>query len=382
MWRKYAIFGSGDYAAHGGQGYYPSDIRHAYNVPDDLDGSGQSIGILEFSNGFSLPDAHAFWQMHGIDPPDVEFISVDGTQNDHGQSAADQEASLDLQWAGALAPGAKLLVYEASGGRDYQSFSQAMAQTLRYILDDRQHAPSVLSISYGDAEASFGDAAIKEWGDLIDQLDAAGITVCVASGDQGAYGKHSRPRPGESADRNADAPASAPSCVAVGGTSLATDGSETAWSYNDRYNGGATGGGFSNVFSRPDFQSELEGPAGRGLPDIAFDADPATGYQIVFQQQHKVVGGTSVACPVFAAIVALANQARTDNGGQPLSGLTKHLYDASSNLPFNDITQGNNNYAGVEGFEAGPGWDACTGWGSLDASAFIKALRGNGPATD
>lgn len=375
MWHKYAIFGSGEGAAHGGQGYYPGDIRDAYNIPDDLDGGGQSIGILEFSNGFSLTDAHSFWQKHGIDAPEVEFISVDGTRNDHGQSAADQEASLDLQWSGALAPGAKLLVYEAAGGQDYQSFSRAMAQTLRYILDDKAHAPSVLSISYGDAEASFGDQAINQWRDLIDKLDAAGITVCVASGDQGAYGKHSRPQPGESADRNADAPASVPSCVAVGGTSLATDGSETAWSYNNRRNGGATGGGFSNVFSRPDFQSDLQGPSGRGLPDVAFDADPATGYQIVFQQQHKVVGGTSVACPVFAAIVALANQARSKNGGKPLSGLTRHLYDAASNLPFNDITQGDNSYAGVEGFEAKPGWDACTGWGSLDASAFIKVLR-------
>ncbi|KEZ77315.1 S53 family peptidase [Salinisphaera hydrothermalis] len=375
MWRKYAIFGSGEDAAHGGQGYYPSDIRQAYGIPEHLDGSGQSIGILEFSNGFSLPDAQSFWQMHNITPPDVEFISVDGTRNDHGQSRADQEASLDLQWAGALAPGAKLLVYEAAGGRDYQSFSDAMSKTLRYVLNDSEHAPSVLSISYGDAEASFGDAAIKEWSDLIDQLDAAGVTVCVASGDQGAYGRHTQPGPGESAGRNADAPASIPSCVAVGGTSLAADGSESAWTYKDRRNGGATGGGFSNVFPRPDFQSALDGPSGRGLPDVAFNADPATGYQIVFQQKNTVVGGTSVACPVFAAIVALANQARANEGGKPLTGLTQYLYQHASSLPFNDITAGNNSFAGVEGFQAVPGWDACTGWGSLNAQAFIDQLK-------
>ncbi|MGB7757980.1 MAG: S53 family peptidase [Salinisphaera sp.] len=380
MWRKYAIFGSGEGTAHGGQGYYPSDIRSAYRIPEDLDGSGQSIGILEFSNGFSLPDAQSFWRMHDIDPPDVQFISVDGTRNDHGQSRADQEASLDLQWAGALAPGAELLVYEAAGGRDYQSFSIAMSKTLRYILDDTEHAPSVLSISYGDAEASFGDAVIKEWRDLIEQLDSAGVTVCVASGDQGAYGRHTRPRPGETVGRNADAPASVPTCVAVGGTSLAADGSETAWSYHDRRNGGASGGGFSNVFSRPDRQSDLQGPAGRGLPDVAFNADPATGYQIVFQQQNTVVGGTSVASPVFAAIVALANQARTRDGHKPLSGLTRQLYTAASSLPFNDITQGDNSYAGVQGFQAEPGWDACTGWGSLDARGFIEALRDRSPA--
>lgn len=277
-------------------------------------------------------------------------------------------------------PGATLLVYEAAGGRDYQSFSAAMSKTLRYILDDSENAPSVLSISYGDAEASFGNAAIQEWRDLIDQLDAAGITVCVASGDQGAYGRHTQPQSGETADRNADAPASVPACVAVGGTSLATDGSETAWSYLDRRNGGATGGGFSNVFSRPDFQGDRQGPPGRGLPDVAFNADPATGYQIVFQQQNTVVGGTSVACPVFAAIVALANQALANDGHKPLSGLTQYyLYDAASSLPFNDITEGNNSYAGVEGFPATADWDACTGWGSVDARRFIEAIRDKSP---
>lgn len=375
MWRKYAIFGSGEGAANGGQGYYPGDIRNAYVIPADLDGSGQSIGILEFSNGFSLPDAQSFWQMHDIDPPEVEFISIDGTRNDYGRSSADQEASLDLQWAGALAPGAKLLVYEAAGGQDYQSFSEAMSKTLRYILDDQAHAPSVLSVSYGDAEASFGDAAIKEWGDLIAQLDAAGVTVCVASGDQGVYGRHTRPGPGETAGRNADAPASAPACVAVGGTSLASDGTETAWSYNNRRNGGATGGGFSDVFSRPDFQADVQPASGRGLPDVAFNADPATGYQIVFQQKNTVVGGTSVACPVFAAILALANQARANDGLKAITGLTRQVYEAASSLPFNDVTQGDNSYAGVDGFEAVSGWDACTGWGSLEARGFIKALR-------
>lgn len=104
MWHKYAIFGSGEGTANSGQGYYPEDIGRAYDMPTDLDGSGQSTGILEFSNGFSLSDAQAFWRMHDIDPPKVQFISVDGTRNDHGQSSADQEASLDLQWAGAIAP--------------------------------------------------------------------------------------------------------------------------------------------------------------------------------------------------------------------------------------------------------------------------------------
>ena len=375
MWRKYVIVGRGEAAAHGGRGYYPADIRKAYNIPHAFDGRGQSIGILEFSNGFSLADAHAFWRMHHITPPEVEFISVDGTRNDHGRSRVDQEASLDLQWAGALAPGARLLVYEAAGGRDYDSFSHAMANTLRYILADTEHAPCVLSISYGDAESSFGAAAIREWADLIAKLDAAGVTVCVASGDQGAYGRHIAPQPGRPPHRNVDAPAGIPACVAVGGTTLAMNGAETVWNNSGQGYGGASGGGFSDVLARPKAQKDLPGPDGRGVPDVAFNADPMTGYQIVFQDRSIVVGGTSVACPLMAAIVALANQARAQDGMQPLTGLMHYLYRAAADLRYHDITQGNNDYAGVKGYAAGPGWDACTGWGSLDAEVFIRVLR-------
>lgn len=370
MLKKYAIFGTGADAANGGDGYYPQDIRDRYHLPTALDGSGQSIGILEFSSGYSLRDAEIFWRMHDIVPPRVSFISIDGTQNDHGRARQDEEASLDLQWAGALAPGAEILIYEASTGDSYASFARTLARTLEYILGDDGHRPCVLSISYGDAEASFGARAVRQWGALIEELDARGVTVCVASGDQGAYGRHTASGP---AMRNVDAPASSPRCVAVGGTSLKLGGGETAWTFERPENGGATGGGFSDVFIRPDFQSKPAGDErGRGLPDVAFNADPATGYQIVFRGRSAVIGGTSVACPVFAAIVALANQRRVASGRALMSDLTRALYTHAIQLPYRDITVGNNSFAGVEGFTAGRGWDACTGWGSVDdAAAFI-----------
>lgn len=371
MLKKHAIFGSGAGAANNGDGYYPQDIRSRYNWPTDWDGGGQAIGILEFSSGYSLNDARQFWRNHGIHPPNVSFISVDGTRNDHGAGRQDEEASLDLQWAGALAPGAQLLVYEGNAGQDYASFTRIVETALRYILNDDANRPSVLSISYGDAEASFGAAAVQQWASLIQRLDEQGVTVCVASGDQGAYGRH---QPGGHR-RHVDAPASAPFAVAVGGTSLKLDGRETAWTYQSRANGGATGGGFSNVFPQPAYQSTLHVQAsGRGLPDVALNADPATGYQIVFRGQNAVVGGTSVAAPVFAALVALANQRRAASGKQPLSGLTQRLYTNAQPFPYHDITVGNNSFAGVQGFDARPGWDACTGWGSVDAAKFVAQL--------
>ncbi|MCL6593739.1 MAG: S53 family peptidase, partial [Alicyclobacillus sp.] len=355
---------------NGGQGYFPQDIRRLYNVPANLDGSGQTLGLLEFSSGYSLRDAHLFWQQHGIPAPNVSFVSVDGTPNDRGQSPDDEEASLDLQWAGALAPGAHLVVYEADAGDSYDTFAAAMLRSLNYVLQDTQNRPSVLSISYGDGEVSFSPAMLQQWAQAVAALDAQGVTVCVAAGDQGAYGLHDLSGPRVP---HADTPASLPQVIAVGGTSLQPDGTETVWNNGSPDAGGATGGGFSAVFLKPPYQKAVPG-AWRGLPDVACNADPAFGYQIVFQGQLAVVGGTSVACPVFAAVVALANQRRAQLGLPPLSGLAARLYDGSLAAALRDVTQGDNSFNGVPGYSAGPGWDPCSGWGSFDAARLIDLL--------
>ncbi|WP_067621476.1 S53 family peptidase [Alicyclobacillus acidiphilus] len=369
MTRRTILFGDAA-APNGGQGYFPADIKKAYNIPSNLDGSGQTIGILEFSNGYNLRDATQFWQSHGITPPKVSFVSVDGTRNDNGSSPDDEEATLDLQWAGAIAPGAHIVVYEANGGSTYAEFAAAITRTLQYILDDTQYQPSVLSISYGDGESSFEQSDMDAWARLIQQLDAKGVTVCISSGDQGAYGLHDTTGP---KTRHADAPASLPFAIAVGGTSLNPNGTETAWTYLGPQNGGATGGGFSAIFDKPAYQNGISGSM-RGLPDIACNADPATGYQIIFQRQPAVVGGTSVSCPVFAAVIALANQQREQNGLPPLSGVACALYASEAQSAFRDITTGNNSFNGVQGYDAAPGWDACTGFGSFDATALINYL--------
>ncbi|RIV23216.1 hypothetical protein D2Q93_07940 [Alicyclobacillaceae bacterium I2511] len=368
--RKHFILANGEVVPNQGQGYFPQDIQRLYHFPSHLTGRGQQVGILEFSNGYSLTSAELFWQSHQISTPQVTFVSVDGTRNDRGVQPQDEEASLDLQWLGALAPQAHILIYEASAGNTYAEFAQSMAQVLQYILEDTTYHPSVLSISYGDAEATFGAMAVQKWADLIAQLDAKGVTVCVATGDQGAYGMH---RLNGDPIRHTDAPATSPAAVAVGGTSLQPDGSEMAWTYLGPQNGGATGGGVSNVFCTPEYQTALK-LSTRGIPDVALNADPATGYQIVFQGQPAVVGGTSVSTPVFAALLTLVNQLRAETGRSPLSGVTQIIYQQELSLGFRDIVRGNNTFNGVVGYDAVPGWDACTGWGSLDATQWVETL--------
>lgn len=376
---KRRILFAKDAIPNDGQGYFPADIKQLYNIPSNRDGSGQTIGILEYSNGYNLNDAKQFWDLHGIPTPNVTFVSVDGTRNDGGVSPDDEEASLDLQWAGAIASGANIIVYETNGGSTYQEFEQAITRSLQYILADTVHQPSVLSISYGDGEVSFDASAIQQWEGLIAQLDAKGVTVCISSGDQGAYGLHDTDGPKVV---HADAPASVPMAIAVGGTSLQPDGTESAWTYTNPDNGGATGGGFSAVFAKPTYQGDSVSDTMRGLPDIACNADPATGYQIIFQGQPAVVGGTSVSCPVFAAVITLANQNRRQLGLPALSGLANLLYDGSLKSAYRDITTGNNSYNGVSGYSATPGWDACTGFGSFDATQLIAALSKVGTMQD
>ncbi|MDQ0189127.1 S53 family peptidase [Alicyclobacillus cycloheptanicus] len=375
--KRTILFGPSNDAVNDGNGYYPADIARLYQIPTDLDGEGQTIGILEFSNGYSLQDAYQFWSLHNIPTPAVHFRSVDGTRNDGGTSPDDEEASLDLQWAGALAPKATLVVYEANGGSTFAEFAQALVRSLEFVLKDTAFQPSVLSISYGDAESNLGESAMQQIDALIQKLNAKGVTVCIASGDQGAYGMHDLSGPKVA---HADGPATSPSAVAVGGTSLQPDGTETAWTYNGPDNGGATGGGFSTIFPKPDYQSNIAG-SGRGIPDVALNADPATGYQIVFQGRPAIVGGTSVACPVFAAMVALANQRRAQAGLPALSDLPGRLYSTGLQSAFRDITSGNNTFNGVTGYTAVKGWDACTGWGAPIAGSLIEALASNAAAS-
>lgn len=365
--------------ANNGQGFFPADLEGAYRFPTQYDGSGQTIGLLEFSNGYSDSDVTAFWQAMNIAPPTLDFVSVDGTPNDGGTSSVDMEATLDVEWAGAMAPGAHLVVYEASSGTSDQSFGMSVLKALDYAIHDRTHRPSVLSISYGDGESRFPAAEMKAWDTVMAEGALSGVTTFIASGDQGAYGLHGLGWP----IPHVDAPANCPHAVAVGGTHLELNANgtiqlETGWT--DTNNNGASGGGISQVFSVPSYQSHLILPikagdkAGRGVPDVAAVADPDTGYAVLFQGSSTVVGGTSAACPLWAALGARLNQARQQAGMSPAGFLNSDLYNLGGTSVFHDITVGNNSYDGVVGYQCRAGWDAVTGWGSPDATRLIGEL--------
>jgi kumamolisin len=188
-----------------------------------------------------------------------------------------------------------------------------------------------------------------------------GITVTAASGDHGSTD-------GIAGNQNhADFPASCPHVLGVGGTRLTsvngTLQNETVW--NDGPTGGATGGGYSNVFQRPEWQASVATKPSRGVPDTASNADPDTGYNILVDGEQAVVGGTSACAPLWAALVARCNQMVNTR----LGFINPALYAINQNNGFRDITQGNNG-----AFSATPGWDPCTGLGSPIGTRLLQAI--------
>lgn len=364
--------------ANGGAGFYPEDLKTAYRFPP-LTGKGETIGVLEFSNGYNPADLEAFWRAHGITPPSVGFVSVDGTPNDQGVNAVDMECTLDLEWAGALAPEARLVVYEASAGSSDRSFAQSILRALETATVDTVNRPGVLSISYGDAESRFPVRAMQAWDLAVLRAALRGITVLCASGDSGAYGLRGMGQPYP----HADAPANVPHILSVGGTTLTlaadlTRKTEVGWS--DTNGNGASGGGVSMVFPLPAWQDAASvpmapnGQPGRGVPDVALVADPDTGYNVVFQGQSTVIGGTSASTPSWAALLTLVNQQRVSAGRGRLGFINPMLYKLGSTAVFHDIVQGNNSIDGITGYSCGPGWDAVTGWGSVNGMALVEHL--------
>lgn len=356
-------------AAAGTNGYPPALVGDAYEFPAPQTGAGQTIALLEFGGGYAASDLATFFQRAGVPLPSVTTVSVDGATNaptgDPG--GPDAEVELDIEVAGALAPGASLVVYFAP------NTEQGFVDAISAAVHDTTHKPSIISVSWGGPEPSWSSGALTAFNQNAEDAAAVGVTVLAAAGDDGA----SDGEPG--GVLAVDFPASAPYVLGCGGTRLLLSGAtiteEVVW--NDLADGeGATGGGVSQVFPLPSYQSGAGVPtgeggfAGRGVPDVAGDADPDTGFAVFVDGGSAVIGGTSAVAPLWAALVARINQALGNSVGflQPL------LYTAPEEATFHDITEGNN-----AGFDAGPGWDACTGWGSPDGAALLAALRGSGP---
>src|SRR5271155_3443057 len=339
-------------------------VAQAYDFPAVTTGSGQTIGILELSGGYNATDLATYFKNLGIKTPTVTAVSVDGATNSPtgDPNGADGEVELDIEVSGAVAPSAQIAIYFTP------NTDQGFLDALTTAVHDTKLQPSVVSISWGGPESSWTQQALTSFNSACEDASTIGVTILVASGDDGSTDGASNNTP------TVDFPAASPFVLACGGTRLTLSGaaiaSEQAWN-ELAANEGATGGGVSEVFALPTYQQSANVPkapngfAGRGVPDVAGDADPESGYNVLVDGQQTGIGGTSAVAPLWAALLARINQSLGKNVGY----LNPLLYTKNIEATLRDITSGSNGT-----YSAGPGWDACTGLGTPNGAALLAAL--------
>jgi len=354
--------------------YTPPQVADLYKYPTGVDGSGECIALIELGGGYKESDLKKYWnEMKLNKTPEVSAVSIgNGSNKPTGDAdGPDGEVMLDIEVAGSIAPGAKIVAYFA------ENTDAGFLNAITTAVHDSTHNPSVVSISWGGPEANWTKQAMTSMDEAFQAAAAMGVSITVASGDNGSTDGLND---GKS---HVDFPASSPNVLACGGTRLVASGdkitSETVW--NELANNeGATGGGISDVFPLPEYQSHAKVPhsansghrVGRGVPDVAGDADPTTGYATLVDGQSGVIGGTSAVAPLWAALIALTNESL----GKPAGFINPLLYkSAITAKDFNDVNSGNNG-----AYHAHKGWDACTGWGSPIGTQIASTLAGEEPA--
>jgi kumamolisin len=350
-------------AASAAVSYTPIQVASAYGFPSGT-GQGQCVALIELGGGFQLADLDTYFKGLGVSTPSVVAVSVDHATNSPTNDAngPDGEVMLDVEVVGAIAPQANIVVYFAP------NTDAGFLDAITTAIHDTTHKPSVISISWGGPEVSWTAQAMTAMDDAFQAAATMGITVCVASGDNGSSDGVT-----DGSD-HVDFPASSPFALACGGTSLKATGSsissEIVW--NDGANNGASGGGVSGFFALPSWQTGLNAVdnqgkstalSKRGVPDVAGNADPQTGYDVRIDGTDTVIGGTSAVAPLWAALIARINQV----SGKPAGYLNPSLYQNPNAL--RDITRGNNG-----DYDAAAGWDACTGLGSPNGATLAGVI--------
>jgi kumamolisin len=351
------------------KGYYPHEVARLYGFPQAVDGSGQCIALIELGGGYRQEDITQYFTDLRLPVPAVSHVGVGGNSNAPTVAAShDREVLLDILVAGAVAPGARIVVYFAPNNE--QGFYSAITRAIH----DEKNKPNIISISWGAPEKRWNKKALASFNELFKNAADMGITVCAAAGDHGSGCGM------QDGNAHVDFPASSPYVLACGGTRLhARDGkiiSEVVWHEGDH---AAAGGGVSEFFPMAGYQANAGVPhsvnaskfRGRGIPDVAGNAAHGTGYKIVVNGQPMVIGGTSAVAPLYAGLVALLNQKR----GKPLGFINPLLYDNPE--MFRGIVKGNNITAAPKrGYTAAPGWNACAGHGVLcDHTKLIFSER-------
>lgn len=329
-----------------------------YNFPNTVNGAGQTIGIIELGGGFTAADLTTYFTGLGITPPTVTAVSVDGATNNPADPTpnATLEVMLDIEVAGAVAPGANIVCYFCPNSES------GFLDGVNAAIGDTTNNPTVISISWGSSESNHTVSFMNSMNTAFQNAGAVGITVTVASADNGSGDGVGDGR------AHADFPASAPFALACGGTMVSASGStitgEVTW--NDGC--GSSGGGVSDQFGLPTYQTGAGIPVsinpgarvGRGVPDVS---GHAANYSIRVSGSNIQACGTSAVAPLWAGLVALLNQSL----GNTVGFLNPFLYQNPTSC--RDITSGNNG-----GYSAGVGWDACTGLGSPNAAMLLALL--------
>ena len=351
----------------GEAGFTPAQINSAYSIPRNLSGAGQSIALFEL-DGYNPSDILGYEKAYGISPVPLKNILVSGATGQAGASAL--EVVLDIELITAVAPGAKeILVYEGLNSTD------GVLATYNRIAND--NVAKIVSVSWGASESSTPSSFLQSEATIFKQMAAQGQSIYVASGDSGAYD--------DGYDLGVSDPASQPYAVSVGGTQLSikSDGSydtETSWNTD-----GGGGGGISDVWTIPPYQvglansqNQISGKM-RNVPDVSLNSDPKTGYSVYFQGKWTQVGGTSCAAPLWAAFIALVNEQRGLNGLPAIGFPNPTLYQLGRGpnyaKDFHDIDDESTNMY----YPAVTGYDASTGWGTIQGAGLLDALTATTP---
>ena len=331
----------------------PSQIRKAYGIDSIMsgsivgDGTGQTIAIVNaYQNTHITTDLSTFDSHFGLAaPPSFTVLNENGGTDLSGVPADSgwaMEIALDVEWAHAVAPGAKIVLFEAnsSGGDLYTAVSTAAA----YNNTSTNTNVSVVSMSWSSGE--YGYETILD-GYFKTPSGHNGVTFLASTGDDGSPGGY---------------PAYSPNVVAVGGTTLNIK--DSTGTYNSEAGWSGSGGGTSQYESRPTYQNSVPGIGSmRETPDVSFDADPASGV-LVYDAGWYNVGGTSLSAACWAGLIAITNQLHVANGQSVFNTSSNqtqtqtYLYALAAN-DYHDVTSGSNG-----GFSCGTGYDEVTGIGT------------------
>ena len=376
--------------------YTPERLRAAYDITSlynsGKQGQGQTVVIIDSYGSPTLQqDVAAFDQQFNLPAVKLQVLAPLGTvpfdSNNSEMQGWQGETTLDVEMVHAIAPQASIVVLtspvdETEGVAGLPQFLQLEQYAVSH------HLGSIVSQSWAASEVSLSDAAgqaeLAQWNTFYQQATTQdGVTFFGSSGDNGATDYTDASLNKVSATPTTSFPDDSPWVTAVGGTTLTPNGSsysEVVWNSGS----GASGGGVSQFYATPSFQQGLPQSdqqilnGKRGVPDVAAAADPNTGLAIYYAGQWTLAGGTSAAAPLWAGVMAIADQV----AGRPLGYINPALYKigASSQYPnaFHDVTEGNNDYNGhgvnIRGYSATTGWDPVTGLGTPNAANLIPLL--------